>query len=49
MPETRQFSIRMDAKLHAEFKKLCVDENKTMTEYVVELIRKEVEEKRQEQ
>ena len=43
---TKQLALRIDTTLHQEFKKLCVDENKSMKDYIVELIQKELEQKK---
>ena len=35
--------VRIEKKLHQQFKKLCIDENTTIQEYVARLLKEEIE------
>lgn len=37
--------VRIDRETHQQFKKLCIDENTTIQEYVTKLLREELEKK----
>ena len=43
-----QISFRIDADLHKRFKKLCIDNDINMKDYITKLITKELEEKENE-
>lgn len=43
--EKKQLAFRIETDLHQQFKKLCVDENKTMQQYIIELIKQELKAK----
>lgn len=38
--------VRIEKELHQEFKKLCIDENTTIQEYVSRLLKEEIEKKK---
>lgn len=38
--------VRIEKKLHQQFKKLCIDENTTIQEYVARLLKEEIEKKK---